>query len=262
LPSPVPSAEQSRRHVGVGRLVSAQPPVSGPSSGPMPTPLSPADCQAVIAEQPSLTPSMICGYETGMRRRYAEPSADPNDPRYAGAALPTGLSTDGRICVAGSQRPVLDTVRPVLSASLTAVPGLRRIESTFQVTGVYGRTVDDLEVAGDYGDPLKATLEFMRHSPLKHGESYRWRVRGTPPAVGGAGWSPWCEFTIPEKTPDDLGLDDDRTYRATLTAAEWRQVMAVFAGSEDDDPATWRLADLVSAALGGPDPVTSGHPRG
>ncbi|MBU2670535.1 hypothetical protein KOI35_44250 [Actinoplanes bogorensis] len=279
-------------------------PYPSESGGGLPSrpPMSLADCQLTLAVNLNATDGMICGYETaGWDRVYDEPSADPNDPRYAGAALPVGMNTDGRICVAGSERPVLDTVRPTLSASFTPVPGLRYIKSTFQITGVYGRTAEDQLLPGDTLDPLKATLEFFRHGDLEHGESYRWRVRGTPPTIGAAGWSPWCEFTIPEKTPDDLGLDDNRTYSATLTAAEWKQVLAAYnvtegnaagkaaigaaikdgtapvtlkgsdwvdlvnflawTASENRDQATWRLADLVSSAVGGPDPVTMGHER-
>ncbi|MBM2623251.1 hypothetical protein JIG36_47920 [Actinoplanes sp. LDG1-06] len=275
------------------------PPPSGPSPWPVTAPLPLAACQSLIAERPTLTYG-ICGDETaGFDRLHDAPSADPNDPRYAGAALPTGLSTDGRICVAGSERPVLDTVRPTLSASFTQTDGLRSIQSTFQITGVYGRTAEDLQLPGDSGDPLKATLELFRHGRLKHGESYRWRVRGTPPSIGAGGWSPWCEFTIPARTPDDLGLDDNRDYRATLTPAQWREVMKVGPGrmdaigpieaaakatgpapvtlegrvwtdvvnalawtaSQNDDQAVWDLADLVSSALNGPSHVTMGHPR-
>ncbi len=266
-------------------------------------PLSLGECQAAIADQLDPIGQQACGYETaGLDRLYDEPSADPADPRYAGAALPTGLSTDGRNCVAGPGRPVLDTVRPTLSASFTAVPGLRRIGSTFQITGVYGRTAEDQQLPGDPGDPLTATMDFRWGKPLRHGESYRWRVRGTPPAVGAAGWSPWCEFTIPESTPDDLGLDDDRDYRAVLTAAEWLKILNVvpvsapyvpidtaakaatspatqvpvtltgrawfllvndlaYQASDNDDQAIWKLADLLSSALGGPDRPTMGHPR-
>ncbi|MCM4078807.1 hypothetical protein [Paractinoplanes hotanensis] len=94
---------------------------------------------------------------------------------------------------------------------------------------------------------------------MKHGQSYRWRARGTPPTVGAAGWSPWCEFTIPEKAPDDLGLDDSRNFRATLTAAEWRQVLAVFADTEDDAAARASIETATKAARHQrPDPLDAG----
>ena len=286
--------------------------VAGPSPYPHPSgpfgfsadlgaPLSLAECQAAIASALNPDGRLTCGYETtGLDRIYDEPSADPNDPRWAGAALPTALSTDGRVCVAGSERPVLDTVRPTLSASFTPVPGLRSVASTFQITGVYGRTADDVQLPGNFGDPLTATLDFSRERALKHDQSYRWRVRGTPLGVGAGGWSPWCEFTIPKTTPDDLGLDQSRTYRVALTAAQWQEVLrfpttttaiaaAVKAAtpaatvvpvtlnggdwtglvtelagsaSQNDNQATWELADRISSALGGPDRPTMGFPRG
>ena len=273
-------------------------------ASPMPGRMSLADCQAAIAV------GLPCGYPpAGMGPPVDEPSADPSDPRYAGAALPIGLTSGGRACATGPDRPTLDTVRPVLSASFAGAPGLQRVESTFQLRGVDGPMPHD-DLAGN-GPPVQtATLDFTRLEPLTHGESYRWRVRGTPPSIAGGGWSQWCEFTIAMITPDDLDLDDGDEYTIVLPAVKWREILKVLGpverydngdrsthapigdavkiaspsasrvpvtlsgrawsavvnglaywASEDEAPAVWGLADLVSTGLGGSSHVTMGFPR-
>ncbi|GAA2630183.1 hypothetical protein Adu01nite_41420 [Paractinoplanes durhamensis] len=279
------------------------------AAGSSPGPMSLADCQAAIAAQLNLPDRLTCGYETtGAWLPDNDPAADPSDPRYAGAALPTNLSTGGRACLTGSKRPVLDTIRPALSASFTAGPGLQRIESTFQVTGVDGPTGHDILIGGDnMPQGLTATLDFKMQGPLTHGESYRWRVRGTPPSVGAKGWSSWCEFTIGETTLDDLGLNPTRKYAITLPTAKWREALAILGpvetytdgakskhapievaatssattapvtlsgydwnsiveslaywASTEHKAAYWAVADLISAALDGPEHPTMGFPR-
>ncbi|MBB2946925.1 hypothetical protein FB565_006693 [Actinoplanes lutulentus] len=175
---------------------------------------------------------MTCDYTwTSTAGRSNEDPADPADPEYAGAALPTGLSTDGRGCVTGPNRPVLDTVFPVLSSSFTPVPGLTEIASTVQLRGISDRAhAQDLDQPGyRFGERvLTAELDLaMLGTRLRQGESYRWRVRGTPPSVPAGGWSPWCEFTIAGKTLDDLGLDDSRGYDVVLPTATWRRISDV-----------------------------------
>ncbi len=295
-------------------------PAPGASGAPMPidqsSPMPLAQCQAAVAEWGGVSTRLNCGYETtgaGLPGLWTdEPGADPDDPQYAGAALPTDLSTDGQACVTGAGRPVVDTVRPTFSASFTGGAGLLRLESTFQLTGVAGPDSQSLETSGDPGPPGAAaslTLSSQR-PPLQHGESYKWRVRATPRTINARGWSSWCEFTVAETTPDDLGLDDFRNYRVELPTAKWREIVAAlkpavpdaadvastFAPIEDalkaappkaaelsvllngrrwgelekeicarayddDNPAIWKLADLVSAALGGPERPTMGYER-
>jgi len=262
----------------------------------VPGPMSLADCQAAIAA------GLPCGYPpAGMGLSVDEPWADPSDPRYAGAALPIGLTSGGRACATGPDRPTLDTVRPVLSASFAGAPGLQRVESTFQLRGVDGPMPHD-DLAGNGPPGLTAALDFTRLEPLTHGESYRWRVRGTPPSIAAGGWSQWCEFTIAMITPDDLDLDDGDAYTVVLPAAKWREILKVLGdqsthapigeavkvaapgarrvpvtlsglawsavvnglaywAAEDDAPAVWSLADLVSTGLGGSPHVTMGFPR-
>ncbi|WP_433833703.1 hypothetical protein ACQP2E_19560 [Actinoplanes sp. CA-015351] len=201
---------------------------AGPAAPP-----SLAACQMAIATRPyPRSEAVSCDYTwTSTAGRSDEDAADPADPEYAGAALPTGMSTDGRDCVAGPDRPVLDTVFPVLSSSFTPVPGLTEIESTVQLRGISDRAhAQDLDQPGNrFGDRvLTATLDFARlGTRLRQGESYRWRVRGTPPSVPAGGWSPWCEFTIAGKTPDDLGLDNSRGYQVVLPTTAWRQISDV-----------------------------------
>ncbi|WP_433202766.1 hypothetical protein ACQP00_32935 [Dactylosporangium sp. CS-047395] len=198
------------------------------------------------------------------------------------------LDTDGRGC---ADRPVLDTVRPVLAFVGGSPPYLA---STFQVRGLLGHTERDVDLPGE-PDARGATLDFKRAGALAHGVSYRWRVRPT----SADDWSPWCEFTVAASTPDDLGLDESRTYTVTLPGAEWRAVAEALGavetyapitaagesgsgrvavslrgqhwrlvveglaywGSQHRDAAVWRLADLLSAELGGPAHPTMGFPR-
>ncbi|WP_433043205.1 hypothetical protein [Dactylosporangium sp. CS-033363] len=202
------------------------------------------------------------------------------------AAVGVALDTDGRGC---ADRPVLDTVRPVLAFTGDSPPYR---SSTFQLRGLAGHTERDVDLPGE-PDGRGAALDFKRAGTLAHGVSYRWRVRATPTA----GWSPWCEFTVAASTPDDLGLDETRTYTVTLPGPQWRAIAAALGpdhapitaagqsggdrvavsldglhwrlaveglaywGSQHRDAAVWRLADLLSAELGGPAHPTMGFPR-
>ena len=155
----------------------------------------------------------------------AEPAAAP--PPVSTPAQATNLSTDGSACVTGPDRPVLDTAYPILSASFTGAPGQQNAPSTFQIRGLTRATDQDVDLAGEPAGRT-ASLDFHRLGPLAHGASYRWRVRGAPePDPGGAGWSSWCEFTIPATTPDALDLDDGRTYTVVLPTARWQAMLQV-----------------------------------
>ncbi|GID97410.1 hypothetical protein Adi01nite_68220 [Amorphoplanes digitatis] len=224
-------------------------PASAGVASPAPRPMSLADCQAAIAAPTNSGPP--CGYPpAGMGPPFDEPQADPSDPAYAGAALPVGLTSGGRACATGPNRPTLDTVRPTLATSFAGAPGLPYLEATFQITGVDGPTAHDLNLAGTAGGHGQtAALEFWRMEPLTHGESYRWRVRGTPPTIKAGGWSLWCEFTIAMTTSDDLNLDEDREYTVALPAAKWREMLKVL-GPVETYSAQAPIADAVKAAPG------------
>jgi hypothetical protein len=193
--------------------------------------LSLAACQAAIAARVTMPEELTCGYDRSKRDEVnREPAADPNDPEYAGSSLPTNLSTDGKGCSTGPGRPVLDTVRPVLTTDFIPVPGLSQIMNTFQLTRLDGNLSQDLVQAGSQmpGSPdATATLDLRGNQELSHGVTYKWRVRATPPYIAIGGWSPWCEFTIAKVTPDDLGLESGRIYTVTLPVGTWRQISAL-----------------------------------
>jgi hypothetical protein len=162
--------------------------------------MSLADCQAAVAARTSLPEEETCGYPrpAGMNPFAAGQAADPGDPRYAGAVLPVELSAGGAPCAAGAGRPLLRTVRPTLTAAFTPGTGPGLILSTFQITGLDHFTDRDLTADGSREsiDGRRASLYLWRYGDLRHGESYRWRVRATPSWVAADGWSPWCEFTV------------------------------------------------------------------
>jgi hypothetical protein len=151
------------------------------------------------------------------------------DIKGATLAEPINLSTGGRPCLTGAERPVLDTVYPALSASFTGAARRQYVEPAFQVEHLPGFAVQDGESAGDpvaVGET--ATLDLRRRGPLTLGASYRWRVRGAPAQTpGDDGWSPWCEFTIAASTPDGLALDEGRTYTVALSTANWQAILRV-----------------------------------
>ncbi|MFG1605616.1 hypothetical protein [Actinoplanes sp. NPDC049265] len=190
-------------------------------------PIPLASCQALLATWPAQAGD--CGYAgASVLDAIDEPAADPNDPKYAGAALPTALSTNGLGCSTGPGRPTLDVAYPVLSSSFIPVPGLSRIQSTFQVTRLDGRHDQDVNQAGAEDRGGSARLDFrMLGTPLTHGAGYRWRVRATPPSIPAGGWSEWCEFTIAKFTSDDLGLVADQPYTVTLPVVTWRSIAAL-----------------------------------
>ncbi|MBL7259438.1 hypothetical protein [Paractinoplanes lichenicola] len=86
----------------------------------------------------------------------------------------------------------------------------------------------------------RAVLEFAP-GELGPGESYRWRVRGTPDDAPAPTWSDWCTFTVAGDALDlreldpsevaallELGIRPERRYPVTLTAAQWRLVREPF----------------------------------
>jgi hypothetical protein len=199
--------------------------VEPPRATPTPMPL--VSCQAEVLKQWTNNSQPDCGYSTvGARHPNDQPPADLTDPRYVGAALPAALASDGAACATGEERPVLETVFPKLTASFTEVPGLTSVRSTFQVRGL-GRaiTVDLLNPGQPTTSGLAGELDFHLIRQLEQGETYRWRIRGTPPHIAADDWSPWCEFTIAEKTRDHLGLTEDREYPVELPVGDWRTVL-------------------------------------
>ncbi len=192
--------------------------------------MSLAECQAAVAARVSLPETETCGYDsTATAMNPLGDTAAPDDSEYAGAVMPAQLSTGGYACGSGSDRPVLDTVRPELFATFTAGPGPDLVYSTFQLTGLDHYTDQDRQIQGSRDDwgGRRASVDLRRYGSLEHGESYRWRVRATPPWVAAGGWSPWCEFTVAQVTPDDLGVDAGRDYTVTLPVQTWRMVLAV-----------------------------------
>ncbi|MCA2215953.1 hypothetical protein [Jidongwangia harbinensis] len=159
---------------------------------------------------------------------------------------PAALATGGRAgCVTGPGRPVVATTTPTLSVTFAAVPPALPVDATFQYEPLRGS--DGVVVASGVtttAAALPATLDF-EGDPLGPGESYRWRVRGTPAGAIVPGWSPWCEFTVAADVPDlrglgadadavrELGLDPARRYTVTLTLRQWRAVRKPFRAAGD-----------------------------
>lgn len=155
-----------------------------------------------------------------------------------GVPWPVTRFTDGEPgCVTGPGRPVVATATPVLSVTFTATPA--------DVVANY-QTLDGSTDMYTGGLEPPDVLDFQE-GDLAPGESYRWRVRAlradeTPDLTETRGWSEWCEFTVAADAPDfrgvdpgdvdtvrELGVRPDRQYPVTLTARQWRAVLAVLA---------------------------------
>jgi hypothetical protein len=190
-------------------------------------PMSTAECQAMIATRRTSDRLPDCGYPIPPREvMFEQAAADAADPRYFGASLPTALTVEEADCMTGTDRPVLETVYPTLSAAFTEAPGVTRVEPTFQIieTGAFdGISLDRPGPAAVRG--ARSELDLHGGLPLRQGSAYRWRVRATPQYVGGGDWSAWCDFAIGELTADHLGLDTDRKYQVVLSAGAWRTVL-------------------------------------
>lgn len=222
-------------------------------------------------------------------RRTGEP--DPGEtPQPPAVVYPGSLTVGGMACAPGAARPVLDTVRPELSARMTG-SGPVGVELTKEdATELVAVNRDDLMIGDGY-----VTQHLYGSYRLERGESYRWRIRAE--AATGE-WSPWCAFSIATSTVDSLNLDDDRRYSAGLPPATWQAVSAVLDGrfwdiqeagwrvsagdvpvsmegrhwdlviesmaeqaSALNDAELWRLTDTLSVKLGGPARATMGFTR-
>ncbi|MEU4164582.1 hypothetical protein [Actinoplanes sp. NPDC026670] len=261
------------------------------------------DCQFAIAAATGQNVRTTCGYPAGNpEASFREQSADRSDPRFFGAALPDALATDSAACVVDTPAPKeVDIVYPTLSASFVQVPGLRRIEPTFQLTEANTPVSLTIERAGSpIGPGQQAELSLRLIQPLEQGKTYMWRVKGTPQDVAAGDWSPWCLFTVAEETRDDLGLADEEDYQVTIPVAGWRTVLRAqrpdeahldpiadaagkksgsaavsLTGAEwtsvitrlasqaslNDEPEYWEMVDTLSSALGGHPHPTMGLPR-
>jgi hypothetical protein len=263
------------------------------------------DCQFTIAAEKDPNVRTTCGYPAGSpEMSFGEEPADRSDPRFFGAALPDALATDDAACVlepSPFSKQEVDTVYPTLSATFVQVPGLRRIEPTFQLREANAPVARTRERAGSSigpGQPAELSLRLVQ--PLEPGMTYRWRVKGTPQTVAGGDWSPWCWFRVADKTRDDLGLEDEEAYQVTIPVAGWRTVLRAqrpdeahldpiadaagkksgsaavsLTGAEwtsvitrlasqaslNDEPEYWEMVDTLSSALGGHPHPTMGLPR-
>jgi hypothetical protein len=275
IPEPRPPRRRARLIVATGVLAitaaGAAVVIGSPGDTPAvvtavlpadPTPMPLVDCQFTVAAQTDPNVPATCGYATdGTGSAFDEPEANLADPRFFGAALPDILTTDGAACVLYTPPPVtVDTVYPMLSASFVQIPGLRRIEPTFQIRGAFSSDSLVVERAGSpvgVGQPAELDLRLIQ--PLQQGATYEWRVRGTPQRVAGGDWSPWCEFTVAEKTTDDLGLDDAVDYPVALPATSWRTVLKVLGPVETevsgDDSIHEPIATAVEEAAGSTESV-------
>ncbi|BCY09900.1 hypothetical protein [Actinoplanes sp. L3-i22] len=120
-------------------------------------------------------------------RTAAEPSAEVEAD---------SLAVDGVSCASGSTRPVLDTVRPVLTARMT---GSAAVDLQLQKENATDVTIDGDDLTSEHG---YVALYLRGDHRLERGGSYRWRVRATATND----WSPWCEFSIAATTLDTVGL--------------------------------------------------------
>jgi len=185
-------------------------------------------------EEP-VAPCITTGVELSCAIAGESPGLSPADvPR------PVGLATDGRPgCVRGPGRPVVGTTGPAMSAVFTTAPSdvtfeYEYLDGTETVTASPGAAVVP-------GRPVVLGNDPDSFGP---GESYRWRVRGTPRAATEPGWSDWCEFTVAAGLPDlreaedadavrELGLHPDRRYAVRLTVRQWRTVLDAFTDSRE-----------------------------
>ncbi|WP_412752255.1 hypothetical protein [Krasilnikovia sp. M28-CT-15] len=235
--------------------------------------------------------------------RLVDPSSSTAAPVSTAAPEPPAavwgdsLASGGVACASATAPPVLNTVRPVLTAQTTAsTPADLELwqENPDRIVSYDG---GDLTTEGSY-----VTLYLRGAWRLRPGVSYRWRVRGRATDD----WSPWCEFTISATPLDSLNLDEERLLAASLPPSKWRDIAGalgpgwphgdmpyfwliqeagarVSAGevpvslrgwdwetvigamaewaSARNDPELWRLVDVLSTKVGGPPHPTVGFPR-
>ncbi|MEU8659722.1 hypothetical protein [Actinoplanes philippinensis] len=210
-------------------------------------------CQFTVATQLDPGVPVTCGYEkSGTRSPFDEPAADLTDPRFFGAALPDTLAVDGAACPDGMTALVVEAAYPKLAATFVQIPGLRRVEPTFQLRSSYPDDALALERAGSPASAGQAAqLDLRMVQRLTQGGRYEWRVKSTPQSVAGGDWSPWCEFTVAEKTSDHLGLDDTRDYTVTRSAAVWRTVLEALGPVETEADGARPVHEPIATAMAG-----------
>jgi hypothetical protein len=264
--------------------------------------IRPSDAdRTALSERRPLPGVSAGGFLGDLRFPNGSPVTEPQVPTAtqepSAAVEPDSMASDGEPCASGTARPVLNTVRPVLSARMT---GSVRPDVEIKKENAIGYVNLD---AGDLTtrDGL-VTLYLHGSTRLELGESYRWRIRGT----AADRWSSWCEFAIAAATLDSLNLGNDRVVTAGLPPSRWRDITAVLGpgwpngdtplfwsiqaaggrvsagevsvslrgwdwgtviesmaewASARNDPELWRLVDVLSAKLGGPPHPTLGFPR-
>ncbi|PWK47977.1 hypothetical protein BC793_1064 [Actinoplanes xinjiangensis] len=81
--------------------------------------------------------------------------------------------------------------------------------------------------------------------------------------MAGGDWSPWCEFTVAEKTTDEEAAGSTESVRVTLPGRNWALVVDRLAqrASQDEEPEYWAVVGALSSALGGHPHPTMGLPR-
>ncbi|WP_143134143.1 hypothetical protein [Actinoplanes philippinensis] len=217
------------------------------------TPMPLVTCQFTIATQTDPSVPVTCGYETaGTRSPIHEPAADLTDSRFFGAALPDTLAVNGAACPDGMTPLLVESAYPKLAATFVRIPGLRSVEPTFQLRRRYPDESLALERAhSPVSAGQAAELDLRMVQRLVQGETYEWRVKGTPQSVAGGDWSPWCGFTIAEKTSDHLGLDDTRDYTVTRSAAVWRTVLEALGPVETEAGKGMAIRASIATAMAG-----------
>ncbi|SNY42621.1 hypothetical protein [Paractinoplanes atraurantiacus] len=153
----------------------------------------------------------------------------------------TRLATNGVPgCVRGEGRPIVGTTTPTLSA-VFAVEGKEPTEVIFEQQR-FGDTESTISTtSGMPGQPVVLEAGDWGLGP---GESYRWRVRGTPWDAAVPGWSQWCEFTVEAGLVDlrdatdvdavrELRVAPKRRYTVKLTERQWRLVLDALAPMDE-----------------------------
>lgn len=179
----------------------------------------------------------------------SEPPVPVDAPEPSAVVVAESLASDGVPCASGTARPVLNTVRPVLTARMTAsAPANFEIKKENDVGSV---SYDAGDMAAECG---YVTLYLRGAWRLQPGESYRWRVHGTAANE----WSPWCEFTIAATTLDSLNLDEDRLLTAGLPPSRWRAIAAVLGPGwpHGDTPLFWSIQEAGGRVSAGEVPVS------
>ncbi|GIF17512.1 hypothetical protein BJ973_009523 [Actinoplanes tereljensis] len=138
-------------------------------------------------------------------------------------------------CVTGAARPVVGTTTTLTLSATFEGPGGAQPLFEYRTTAEPDSTYTSTSIDG----PDVATLDF-EPGELTPGETYQWRVRGTPDETL-AGWSGWCEFAVAADAPDLRELDPteidalaqlkirpERDYTVKLTPAQWRTALEMY----------------------------------